>query len=194
MNATRRPAIPDGSTVERFKFDLPIHKDNSEILQITNQFEFCSDNHDITFTKDFVSRCQAVRTSANRHNTYVKVGEPENYNFRNPQLPTGESISCTITSGNNSPQYIVNNENIYVSEKIRILIHDEDLSKLENKTIYITDENNVLLLIVYKPHEWNYQWYQTVHKYWYFDIWVNTLQIRDKSVYDVHGINIVDTI
>lgn len=93
--------------------DLPIYKDNKEIVKVTNQVEYCSDTRDIVFTDRFLRllkpireeqfpeyRFQAIGTSAlnsnsNNFNVVPVVGGGE---YKDPANFLGKSVIWEDTS------------------------------------------------------------------------------------------------
>jgi hypothetical protein len=75
--------------------DLPIYKDNKEIVKVTNQVEYCSDTRDIVFTERYLRLLKPVREERFPEYRYIAVGESafgSQINFFNgsPDLGSGQ--------------------------------------------------------------------------------------------------------
>lgn len=150
------------------------HKDNKEILKISTQFEYYSENDDIHISDKLANNNFLVRdVDANRQ---VKVYLGNNLDHKASVLPSGAMLKENITLTNVS----VSNG---VSE---VQIRDYDIELNYYDTMYITDENdNILIGINIKD-----EWLTRETSYIYLPICFSVLKDRDLNIYNTDGIKI----
>jgi len=166
VNCGKRPIVYNNEILDRqfSVLDLPINKDNREILGISIQFELCSDTHNIVFTKKFLELQRWARVGEiDLTKISVRYGSIDGFNFKNLTL---------------------DNTNELVGASIVIAQESTTISKLEitgttsnsNRVYYICYDGNILLAIKGNT-----------------TIYLNSLKTRDYNIYDIDG-NIIDSI
>lgn len=134
-------------------------KDNKEIPVITLQYEFCTENRDIYFTKYFIKEQEAIREVAPTTLNFY-VGSNNTFKYGKETLPTDAisfvgSVNINSDSGNYC-EIIIGGRNFNVGE-----------------TVYITNSDNVVMLA-----------YKVSENAPFSTIYLNALKDRNKIVYN----------
>lgn len=92
------------SSYIKFYKEKYFYKDNREIIKLSTQFEFCSDTHDIVFTKKFLEYQECLCLGFNRQKTFLVSSS----SFSSTILP--DMYAASISSGVPSGDSITNIE------------------------------------------------------------------------------------
>lgn len=155
-----------------------IKKDSQEITAISTQFEFCTDTTNITFTREFLERQEAIRTIRNQHTFKIFVATSGKYDFRNITLPSEYILSDTVQITTYSPDDSSAFLSIEIPPQVTTLV-------LTNKSVFITDEDNNLLLAMNNIPSENIISSQTPFGTTQtIVVYLNVLRTRDHKVYN----------
>ena len=94
-NVWQKPQVQKESIEdERFMTSSKYYKDSQETINVSTQFEFCSDTRDISISKNFIQRQQAISIYGNSVSTLqISAYTKSAYNFRKPnELPDATPV------------------------------------------------------------------------------------------------------
>lgn len=190
---------------EKIYTPFDFRKDSQEITGISVQFEFSSDTNNISFSKEWVNRQQAINSNNNSHTYKLHIFDKSEYDFRRPNdLPN-------VTADGVYTVYKINTESISnLNSKITIVLNEAQESgydaaflaktHVHGKCAYLTDENNKVLLSFNEiPDDLteltlnNCTSYEEGNNYYpaYF-LYLNILKTRNKNIYDADNHYIIN--
>lgn len=171
---------------------LAQHKDSQEIINVSTQFEFCSETNDICFGKEWLNRQQAVNTSDNSTSNYMlKVYPSSSYDFKNiNKLPDVTPLNYTVIFGYNQPLGNLNGR-IFIALQGMTFNNPSDahqfaINTAKNKCFYLVDENSNVLLAFNNIPEDNCYRAEISSGVWVpiYVLCMNILKSRNKNIYD----------
>lgn len=197
-NQFSKPLITQQSFTDtnlRIKIPFEYHKDNNEVFKLTAQFELCTDNNDIAFTKNFIEYQQAIRNEVSSGILNIYLGDKSAFNFRNVDatnttiLRTGRFIYSKITE-----------------QSLQLEVYDSDLlgntpeeaiallqQSLTNKTIYV-GRSQEIIFFAFNPIKYITRSVSTTEGTKYRAetiIYLNMLLSRNYNIYDGSDKNII---
>lgn len=198
-NQFAKPLINENAfTTDNLRLKIPFnfHKDNNEIFKLTTQFEFCSDTHEIVFTKNFVNHQQAIANAQSSYLMKIYLGDINEFNFRNLDTTNITRLTTGYYTGRKVSEHTVligmyDNALLGSTPEEAIALLQQSLL---NKVIYIGNEQNQILL-AFKPIKYITEKVETTTETKYRAttiIYLNILLSRNYNIYDGSKNIIVD--
>ena len=165
IKSCRRPLVHLADLIDVDITDsLILYKDNREIPKVTMQFEFCTRDRNIYFTKEFVARQPLIRTTS-RTSLKIYWANKSKYELNKEELPSSaveiSNISVTTT---------------YIADDCCKWEVSLGADYSTNLAYYIADINGNLLIGMLIPTTTT-----TTNK---LTLYFNVLDTRDTNIYD----------
>ena len=132
VSASQKPFVAEADIEDYYEYEkiLTLKKDNKEIISLSTQFEFCSDTHDIVFTKRFLELQKWIRIT-NGSSIKIYQGPINDFDWRNPTLTN----ATLVANGGVSFLHYPTSSKITITGSLTV-----------SRAYYITDSSDNILL------------------------------------------------